>query len=289
MPPKNAILIVEFAKQLEDQGRNRWEAAAEAAELRLRPILMTSLAFILGVVPLVIAIGAGAELRQALGTAVFSGMIGVTVFGLIFTPVFYVISRWLADRRGAERRQARHQVGNRRNSLTPADYLMKFGVGQSVRRKEDDPLLRGAGHYVADHAPDGLLHGLVVRSPHAHARFKITARDKARAMPGVQLVLTAQDIADLGLMPCTAGVPGQKMVVPPYPVLARTRSAMSATRSPSSSPIRSMQARDAAEAIEIEWEPLPHVVGAEAALEKDAPQVWPDRPGNLAFEVDVRR
>ena len=96
---KNAILIVEFARQLEDQGRDRWAAAAEAARLRLRPILMTSLAFILGVVPLVWAIGAGAELRQALGTAVFAGMIGVTLFGLIFTPVFYVISP-LAGRTG---------------------------------------------------------------------------------------------------------------------------------------------------------------------------------------------
>ena len=104
---KNAILIVEFAKQLEDQGRDRWQAAAEAAELRLRPILMTSLAFIFGVVPLVIATGAGAELRQALGTAVFSGMIGVTVFGLIFTPAFYVISRWVADRRGHASRPVR--------------------------------------------------------------------------------------------------------------------------------------------------------------------------------------
>jgi multidrug efflux pump subunit AcrB len=95
---KNAILIVEFAKQLEDQGRNRFQAAVEAARLRLRPILMTSLAFIFGVLPLVWAIGAGAELRQTLGTAVFSGMIGVTVFGLIFTPVFYVVCRWIATR-----------------------------------------------------------------------------------------------------------------------------------------------------------------------------------------------
>jgi multidrug efflux pump subunit AcrB len=95
---KNAILIVEFAKQLEDQGRDRWTAAAEAAQLRLRPIVMTSLAFILGVVPLVWSIGAGAELRQALGTAVFSGMIGVTLFGLLFTPAFYVLCRWLAGR-----------------------------------------------------------------------------------------------------------------------------------------------------------------------------------------------
>ncbi|MDP2411591.1 MAG: multidrug efflux RND transporter permease subunit [Pseudolabrys sp.] len=95
---KNAILIVEFAKQLEDNGRSRFDAAVEAARLRLRPIIMTSLAFIFGVAPLVWAVGAGAELRQALGTAVFSGMIGVTFFGLIFTPVFYVVSRWIAEK-----------------------------------------------------------------------------------------------------------------------------------------------------------------------------------------------
>ena len=104
---KNAILIVEFARRLEDEGRSRWDAAVEATRLRLRPILMTSFAFILGVTPLVWAIGAGAELRQALGTAVFFGMIGVTAFGLIFTPVFYVIARWIAalgPRRGKSRR-----------------------------------------------------------------------------------------------------------------------------------------------------------------------------------------
>jgi hydrophobe/amphiphile efflux-1 (HAE1) family protein len=95
---KNAILIVEFAKQLEDRGRDRWAAAVDAARLRLRPILMTSFAFIFGVMPLVWAIGAGAELRQTLGTAVFSGMIGVTAFGLIFTPAFYVVCRWIALR-----------------------------------------------------------------------------------------------------------------------------------------------------------------------------------------------
>jgi hydrophobe/amphiphile efflux-1 (HAE1) family protein len=93
---KNAILIVEFAKQLEDQGRDRFAAAVEAARLRLRPILMTSFAFIFGVAPLVWAIGAGAELRQTLGTAVFAGMIGVTFFGLIFTPAFYIVCRWIA-------------------------------------------------------------------------------------------------------------------------------------------------------------------------------------------------
>ncbi|MEM0924201.1 MAG: efflux RND transporter permease subunit, partial [Pseudomonadota bacterium] len=92
---KNAILIVEFARQLEAEGRSRVEAAVEAARLRLRPILMTSFAFILGVVPLVIATGAGAEMRQALGTAVFFGMLGVTGFGLLMTPVFYVLVRWI--------------------------------------------------------------------------------------------------------------------------------------------------------------------------------------------------
>ena len=95
---KNAILIVEFAKQLEDQGMDRFAAAVESARLRLRPILMTSLAFVFGVSPMVWAVGAGAELRQSLGTAVFSGMIGVTAFGLVFTPVFYVVCRWLAVR-----------------------------------------------------------------------------------------------------------------------------------------------------------------------------------------------
>ena len=90
---KNAILIVEFARQAEEAGANRLDAAVQAARTRLRPILMTSFAFILGVVPLVVATGAGAEMRQALGTAVFYGMLGVTLFGLLFTPVFYVLVR----------------------------------------------------------------------------------------------------------------------------------------------------------------------------------------------------
>jgi HAE1 family hydrophobic/amphiphilic exporter-1 len=88
---KNAILIVEFAKQAQEQGMDRFDAAVAAARTRLRPILMTSLAFILGVVPLMIATGAGAEMRQSLGTAVFAGMLGVTFFGLLFTPVFFVL------------------------------------------------------------------------------------------------------------------------------------------------------------------------------------------------------
>jgi hydrophobe/amphiphile efflux-1 (HAE1) family protein len=96
---KNAILIVEFARQGEEEGENRFDAAVQAARTRLRPILMTSFAFIFGVVPLAIATGAGAEMRQSLGTAVFFGMLGVTGFGLIFTPVFYVVVRGLFGKR----------------------------------------------------------------------------------------------------------------------------------------------------------------------------------------------
>jgi hydrophobe/amphiphile efflux-1 (HAE1) family protein len=103
---KNAILIVEFARQLEEQGKDTISAAIEACRLRLRPILMTSLAFTLGVVPLYLAVGAGAEMRIALGTAVFWGMIGVTLFGLIFTPVFYVVIRRLTGRKMVARGQA---------------------------------------------------------------------------------------------------------------------------------------------------------------------------------------
>ena len=96
---KNAILIVEFAKQRQDAGLSRRDAAIDASRLRLRPILMTSFAFIFGVLPLVFASGAGAEMRQALGTAVFSGMLGVTFFGIFLTPVFYYVIRWFGDRK----------------------------------------------------------------------------------------------------------------------------------------------------------------------------------------------
>ena len=88
---KNAILIVEFAKELQDSGMDALSAIKEASRLRLRPILMTSIAFIMGVLPMVLSTGAGAEMRQAMGVAVFSGMIGVTFFGLILTPVFYYL------------------------------------------------------------------------------------------------------------------------------------------------------------------------------------------------------
>jgi multidrug efflux pump len=107
---KNAILIVEFAKQQMDAGRDRMDAAVEAARLRLRPILMTSFAFTLGVVPLVVAVGPGAEMRQAIGTAVFSGMIGVTLFGIFLTPVFFSVIMKLFGRETRGQREPAEQI-----------------------------------------------------------------------------------------------------------------------------------------------------------------------------------
>jgi multidrug efflux pump len=104
---KNAILIVQFAKQRQEKGASRMEATLEAARLRLRPIVMTSLAFILGVVPLVIAAGAGAEMRRSLGIAVFSGMLGVTLFGIFLTPVFFY-----AIRRAGKKTKGQHSVNS---------------------------------------------------------------------------------------------------------------------------------------------------------------------------------
>jgi multidrug efflux pump subunit AcrB len=94
---KNAILIVEFARDIENGGKPRLEAVIDACRLRLRPILMTSFAFILGVLPLVVSSGSGSEMRQAVGVAVFFGMLGVTLFGLLFTPIFYMVVRNLAE------------------------------------------------------------------------------------------------------------------------------------------------------------------------------------------------
>ena len=111
---KNAILIVEFAKAQREAGVPRFEATLEACRLRLRPIVMTSLAFILGVVPLVLAEGAGAEMRRTLGTAVFAGMLGVTLFGIFLTPVFFYTIQWFGDRSGREPAADPTQVGDDR-------------------------------------------------------------------------------------------------------------------------------------------------------------------------------
>lgn len=107
---KNAILIVEFARNRQAEGASALDAVIEACRLRLRPILMTSLAFIAGVVPLVLATGAGAEMRQAMGIAVFAGMLGVTLFGLFLTPVFYVVMRGLSARFERRRSSAKPRI-----------------------------------------------------------------------------------------------------------------------------------------------------------------------------------
>src|SRR3546814_1444029 len=131
---KNAILIVEFAAQAERDGADPVAAAVEAARLRLRPILMTSLAFILGVVPLMIATGAGAEMRQSLGTAVFSGMLGVTLFGLVFTPVFYVVVQRLARLR---RRPSAATVPPPASRITPGRITPGPGAMPADDRKSE--------------------------------------------------------------------------------------------------------------------------------------------------------
>jgi HAE1 family hydrophobic/amphiphilic exporter-1 len=104
---KNAVLIIEFAKQQREHGLQPKEAAVEAAKLRLRPILMTSFAFILGVIPMMISQGAGAEMRRRMGTAVFSGMLGVTFAGIFLTPVFYFVLQTISER---VRRRGKHQL-----------------------------------------------------------------------------------------------------------------------------------------------------------------------------------
>ena len=164
---------------------------------------------------------------------------------------------------------------------------MKFGFGQALTRKEDDALLRGAGHYVADFTPKGSLHAVVLRAPHAHARFKFTDLAAARALTGVRLVLTAEDIADLGPLPTPGVIPDLPIEVPVYPILANglVRHVGDAVAFIVADTLEI--ARDAAEAVMIDWQPLPHVVGAVAALKGGAPPVWPTRPGNLAFETAV--
>ena len=164
--------------------------------------------------------------------------------------------------------------------------MTKFGFGQPLTRKEDDALLRGAGCYVADIAPEGTLHAVVLRSPHAHARFAIGDLAPIKAMKGVRLVLTGADIADLGPMPTPGVLEGVAIDVPFYPVLARdvVRHVGDAVAFVVADTLN--QAKDAAETISIDWEPLPHIIGAVEALAKGAPRVWADRP-NLVFETSA--
>jgi len=163
---------------------------------------------------------------------------------------------------------------------------VKFGFGQPLTRKEDAALITGAGHYVADFMPDGTLHATVLRSPHAHARFQLGNLERVRAMPGVRLVFTGADVAHLKPLPTPGVIPGPDIKIPPYPILARdvVRHVGDSIAFVVADALD--QAKDAAEAIAIDWNELPYVIGAMDALKPDAPQVWPDRP-NLSFETTM--
>src|SRR4029453_1115540 len=163
---------------------------------------------------------------------------------------------------------------------------IKFGVGQSVRRKEDDALIRGKGRYPADVAPQPALHALMLRSPHAHAKFTIDV-SKARGLPGVGAILTADDVKDLGDLPCLFNLEVDPFTGTPYPILPRdeVRHVGDAVAFVVADTID--HARDAIEAIEVNWTPLPAGAGIVNAIKKDAPQVWPDKPGNVLFDVSI--
>jgi carbon-monoxide dehydrogenase large subunit len=163
---------------------------------------------------------------------------------------------------------------------------IKFGVGQSVRRKEDDALIRGKGRYTDDVAPHPALHALMLRSPHAHAKYTINA-SKARGLPGVSLILTAEDVRDLGDLPCLFNFEVDPFTGTPYPILPKdeVRHVGDAVAFVVADTLD--HARDAIEAIEVNWTPLPAVVGLANAVKKGAPQVWPEKPGNVLFDVSI--
>ena len=163
---------------------------------------------------------------------------------------------------------------------------VKFGVGQSVLRKEDDALIRGKGRYTDDYTPAAAMHALVLRSPHAHATFKLDV-SQARRLPGVGAILTADDVKDLGGLPCLFNLPDEPFTGPPYAILARdvVRHVGDAIAFVVADTVE--QARDAIEAIKVEWTALPAAVGLLNAVKKDAPQVWPDHAGNLLFDTSI--
>ncbi|WP_375414100.1 xanthine dehydrogenase family protein molybdopterin-binding subunit [uncultured Bradyrhizobium sp.] len=163
---------------------------------------------------------------------------------------------------------------------------IKFGVGQSVMRKEDDALIRGKGRYTDDHAPAATLHALMLRSPHAHATFTIDAT-RARGMPGIAAILTADDIKDLGSLPCLFNLEVDPFAGPPYAILANGVVRHVGDGVAFVVADRIDQARDALEAIEVEWTPLPAAIGVLNAVKKGAPQVWPDHAGNVLFDVPI--
>jgi carbon-monoxide dehydrogenase large subunit len=166
---------------------------------------------------------------------------------------------------------------------------MKFGVGQPHRRIEDAALITGHGRYVADAVPEGALAAVVVRSPHAHARFRITDLEAAKKKPGVRLILTAADVADLAPLPCFGQIKPkdeEKLWVPEFPVLTRDEARFGGDAVAFVVADTLDAAKDAAEAIEIDWEPLPAIADTKGAVADAAPLVWDGRKNNLTFSVE---
>ena len=163
---------------------------------------------------------------------------------------------------------------------------IKFGVGQSEQRKEDDALIRGRGRYTDDHAPSAALHALVLRSPHAHASFTIDVA-AAKALPGVAAILTAADVKDLGGLPCLFNLPDNPFTAPPYAILAHetVRHVGDAVAFVVADTIDA--ARNALEAIDVQWTPKPAVIGLVNAVKPGAPQVWDQFAGNVLFDVPL--
>ena len=163
---------------------------------------------------------------------------------------------------------------------------VKFGVGQSVTRKEDDPLIRGKGHYTDDHAPAGSLHALVLRSPHAHATFTINT-SMAKNLPGVAAILTGDDVAHLGGLPCLFQLPTNPFKSPPYPILAKDKVYHVGDAVAFVVADTVDHARDAIEAIDVKWSPLPAAIGVVGAVKAGAPLLRPEYPSNVLFDVSV--
>src|SRR5258705_3882944 len=163
---------------------------------------------------------------------------------------------------------------------------IKFGVGQSALRKQRHGLIRGKGRRPEDPAPQAAMHALVLRSPHAHAKFTIDA-GRARGLPGVAAILTAEDVRDLGGLPCLFNLEVDPFTGPPYPILANgeVRHVGDAVAFVVAETID--QARDAIEAIAVNWTPLPAAIGVANAVKQAAPQVWPGHPGNVLFDVSI--
>ena len=161
--------------------------------------------------------------------------------------------------------------------------VKKFGIGQPMRRVEDHRLLTGGGRYTDDYSPDKALHAVVLRSPHAHAKFTFTDLETARAMKGVKLVMTAAEVAHLGDVPCQGFLPnsdGTQSHIAHIPVLAKGVAkhvgdavAFVVAETPA-------RARDAAEAIGIDYSMLPSIIDMRQAVTKGATAVWAEQPNN---------